>query len=76
MPYSLCPYIIVYSLSKFLYLCLSALIFRQIKINNAMASKYANLLQSRRKESSYLLTEEFTFYEKLAISDENDQGKI
>ena len=41
-----------------------------------MASKYANLLQSRRKESSYLLTEEFTFYEKLAISEENDQGKI
>ena len=41
-----------------------------------MASKYANLLQSRRKESSYLLTEEFTFYEKPAISEENDQGKI
>jgi len=46
---------------------------KQIKINNAMASKYANLLQSRRKESSYLLTEEFTFYEKLAISEENDE---
>ena len=41
-----------------------------------MASKYANLLQSRRKESSYLLTEEFTFYEKIAISEESDQGIV
>ena len=62
--------------SKLFYLLICVLFFRQIKINNAMASTYANVLQSRRKESSYLLTEEFTFYEKLAISEESDQGKI
>jgi len=62
----------VKKLSKFLNSAEQKII-KQIQINNATAASYANMLQSRRKESSYLLTEEFSFFEKLVTSEENEQ---